>query len=168
VRVPGEPPVNAARFGVVSVRGGAVRAILAAPRERAGDTDTMRTCLLTLLFAATAALAAGCGSDTYAGCNDISGDDCIFASDRCISVGTSATQGAFCSQLCSFDSQCPISFGFNGACLDVNGSGVDVCYQRCEFESDCFFSSTCIEVQTIVPGLVFSDFVCLPDNGVAF
>ena len=104
---------------------------------------------------------AGCVvDDTYAFCVD--DNDCSDLDDQCIFLDVpGVTSGSFCTHGCSGDFDCESNFGFAGACYDVQGSGVPLCYQTCFDDLDCYSSSVCIEA--LLPGGV-SDFICLPDN----
>ncbi|MFK7991136.1 MAG: hypothetical protein AB8I08_34270 [Sandaracinaceae bacterium] len=105
--------------------------------------------------------SAGCTiDDTYGGCNTTA--DCADPLDQCLEVSIPAegTLGAFCSSGCDSDLQCESAFGFPGRCYSLEGSS-NICYQACDFDSDCFSSSVCIEV-ALDGGVV--DFICVPDN----
>lgn len=104
---------------------------------------------------------AGCTiDDTYAICGDTS--DCSDLDDQCIllTVPAAGTQGQFCTHSCSSDLDCESNFGFPGACYNVESAGF-LCYQTCDFDSDCYSSSVCVEIN-LGGGVI--DFICLPDN----
>lgn len=98
---------------------------------------------------------------SYDACVDSS--ECLEAEDQCfmVTIPAASTSGNFCSRACSSDVDCPSSAGGDGACYDVESAGF-LCYQQCEFDSDCFPASVCIELT--LPGDV-TDFVCVPSNG---
>lgn len=105
--------------------------------------------------------ASGCTlDDTYASCFDTA--DCNDLDDQCwgLDIPSSGTSGNFCSRECLDDLDCESNFGFSGACYAFDGATF-LCHQRCDFDSDCYSTSLCIEV---VDEDGFSDFVCVPDN----
>ncbi|MGF1464846.1 MAG: hypothetical protein ACFCGT_01820 [Sandaracinaceae bacterium] len=118
----------------------------------------------SLLTLVVLPVAGGCTSlATYESC--ITTSDCGSSFDTCEPVVTAVTAGSFCSSGCIDELDCPSAFGFTGACLDVDGAG-GLCYQRCDSDFDCAADTFCFEVDTFTGGgVIFVDFVCLPDNG---
>lgn len=98
--------------------------------------------------------------DTYSFCADTT--DCADLDDQCVllTVPAAGTSGTQCTHGCSSDLDCESSFGFPGACYDVEAAGF-LCYQTCDFDSDCYSSSVCVEI-ALGGGTI--DFICLPDN----
>lgn len=120
----------------------------------------MRKLLWFSFAVAVMGSTAGCViDDTYASCIDT--DSCSDRDDVCIAltVPAAGTSGRFCSHGCTSHFDCESNFGFDGACYDVEGAGF-LCYQTCEFDSDCYSSSVCVEIS--VGGAL--DFICLPNN----
>jgi hypothetical protein len=117
---------------------------------------------LWVAFAAVMATGiAGCTlDDTYASCFVTA--DCNDVDDRCFGVDIPAagTSGDFCTRECASDAACESNFGFPGACYGL-GTSVPICFQTCDFDSDCYSSSVCIEVLTDTG---FLDYICVPDN----
>ena len=117
--------------------------------------------LVWVVFAALAmgTMASGCVIDnTYTSCIDSA--DCDIGDD-CFEVSTAETIGNFCSNVCSSDAACESNFGFPGACYAIEADPTSLCYQTCDFDSDCYFTSVCIEVLR-TDGL--TDFICAPSN----
>lgn len=116
---------------------------------------------LWLAFAVTVmGSTAGCViDDTYTVCNTSA--DCVDG-DTCwlVQLGPAATSGQFCSYTCGSDFDCESNLGFSGACYSLEGTNF-LCYQRCEFDSDCYLSSLCVQVLSTTGGI---DFVCVPNN----
>ncbi|MEC7521431.1 MAG: hypothetical protein VYE22_16250 [Myxococcota bacterium] len=115
------------------------------------------------IILAFAALAVGCGNigGTYEEC--YSDNTCDRAVDQCFSVSipAEATSGDFCSRVCSSDFDCDGNRGWGGVCYSLGSDPTPICFQQCDFNSDCEFSSVCIEV-SLGGGVV--DFICVPDN----
>jgi cysteine-rich repeat protein len=79
-----------------------------------------------------------------------------------IDIDASSTYGDMCTRTCSSDANCINgSGGLPGVCYDITGFGPFVCYQQCDFASDCFAGNVCIEVNL---GAGVIDFICVPDN----
>ncbi len=105
---------------------------------------------------------AGCViDDTYSYCFDSS--DCSDLDDQCVrlTVPAAATDGQYCTHSCAGDFDCESNFGFAGACYDVEFSGVFLCFQTCDFTSDCYSSSVCQQID-LGGGVI--DFICLPNR----
>ena len=103
--------------------------------------------------------SSGDGPLSYEACSD---PGCGMAGDSCfdIVVRAEATDGAMCTNSCASNSECASANGFAGACYSLEGS-LAVCYQRCDRNSDCNTSTTC--VSTTLPGGTL-DGICVPDN----
>ena len=96
---------------------------------------------------------SGCVIDpTYTYC--ASGGDCE-AQEQCFEVATTRTNGAFCSEECASYLQCETNLGFPGVCMEVDRWG-GICFQQCDFDSDCFGTSVCDEFAA-PPGNVLSN-----------
>ena len=68
----------------------------------------------------------------------ISGD-CRLA-DNCVTItADSGAQGNMCTRLdCASDFECDFGRnGVEGACLNILGSGGNLCYERCSVDTDC-------------------------------
>jgi hypothetical protein len=108
---------------------------------------------------------AGCTlDDTYASCFDT--EDCNDLDDQCfgLDLPSAGTSGNFCTRQCVDDLDCESNFGFGGVCysFEAGPSPTFLCHQQCDFNSDCYSSSVCIDV-TDSSGFVI-DRVCVPDN----
>ena len=99
--------------------------------------------------------------DTYASCVD--GADCADPADQCLEVSIPAegTFGAMCSYGCTSHATCEPSGFFDGVCYSLEGSAA-ICYQQCDFDSDCWSRNVCISVD-LGGGLI--DLICVPNNG---
>jgi hypothetical protein len=87
--------------------------------------------------------------------------DCNASADNCYTISVGGGSGNMCSNTCASDADCPLSFnGDSGACYDVMGSGVFLCYERCGFSSDCQSGFGCNT--TFDPGTGVADAICLP------
>lgn len=121
----------------------------------------MRKLSLILAFGA---LAMGCGTvgGTYEECRS-GGDGCDRAVDQCfaLSIPAERTSGEFCSRICTGDFDCDRNRGWEGVCYSLGSDPTPLCFQQCDFNSDCEFGSVCIEV-SLGGGLI--DFICVPDN----
>lgn len=105
---------------------------------------------------------SGCVVDpTYTYC--ASSSECEVA-ESCFEVTTNATgggiatSGAFCSQECTSDLDCERNLGFPGSCMVVDDIG-SICFQECDYRSDCFSSSDCYDFTDVSR---FTNRVCLP------
>jgi len=117
------------------------------------------------IILAFAALAVGCGNvgGTYEECYSEE-PFCDRAVDQCweVEVRSEATLGAFCSRICGGDFDCDNNRGWTGACYILGTTDTTpLCYQRCDFNSDCEFGSVCIEVDD---GSGFFEAICVPNN----
>ncbi len=101
----------------------------------------------------------GAADNTYGYCEDT--DDCVSADVACVAltVPAASTSGTYCTRECASDAECEPNHGYNGACYDVGGSGTFLCFQSCAFDSDCYATSVCVEID---PGGGVIDFICLP------
>ena len=121
-----------------------------------------RLLLVALAVGVMGVTASGCTlDDTYASCFDT--NDCNDTRDQCflVDIPSAGTIGNFCSRTCGSDSACEFNFGFSGACYAIAADPTFLCYQRCDFDSDCYSTSVCIEVATDTGAL---DYICVPDN----
>jgi len=100
--------------------------------------------------------------EQYESC-DVS-DDCRVR-DNCVTVTTdSGAAGNMCTRLdCASEFECDIGRnGLAGACLDILGSGGNLCYERCTTDSDCTqLSWGCNPLVDSVTGQPIAN-VCLP------
>ena len=98
--------------------------------------------------------------DTYRGCNDTA--DCLDPLDLCweVDIPESGTFGRFCSNECASDVDCQPANAFGGVCYAIAADPTFLCYQQCDFDSDCFLGSVCIEVD-LGGGLL--DLICVPN-----
>ena len=116
----------------------------------------MKNLLLVSSVVFGLSLGAGCALDpTYTHC--AGNDDCELA-EECFLFTTTVTDGRFCSEECTSDSQCERNLGFSGACMGVAGV-TGLCFQECDFTSDCFSSSECVDF-TDTNGV--TNAVCVP------
>lgn len=99
--------------------------------------------------------------DTYRAC-DVTAD-CLDPIDQCWEVDLPAegTFGNFCSNECGADVDCQPANGFGGVCYAIEADPIFLCYQQCDFDSDCYLGSVCVEVD--LGGGVF-DLICAPNN----
>ncbi|MEQ8458637.1 MAG: hypothetical protein RLO52_14665 [Sandaracinaceae bacterium] len=99
--------------------------------------------------------------DTYEVCT--STPDCLDSADECfeVDIPQAATFGRFCTNACGSDVDCQPANGFGGVCYALGGDPTALCYQQCDFDSDCYPGSVCIEVD-LGGGVI--DFICTPDN----
>jgi hypothetical protein len=86
-------------------------------------------------------------------------NDCELAADACYTITNDGVSRGMCSMTCASDSQCTrSSTGEPGACYDVMGSGVLLCYERCFTDADCAAGFGCIATDA-------GDAICLPGRG---
>ncbi|MEM7446619.1 MAG: hypothetical protein AAF355_00085 [Myxococcota bacterium] len=78
-------------------------------------------------------------------------EDCDTRSEACWEIATETRIDAMCSSTCTGDFDC---FG-DGTCLNILGSGVFLCYDRCFFDSDCEIGFFCTSTSN-------GDAICLP------
>ena len=99
--------------------------------------------------------------NTYSACTTTA--NCSDPVDECFEVDlpAEATIGNFCSNVCAADAECDAVPPWSGVCYAIEADPTFLCYQQCEFDSDCFAGSVCVEV-SLDPTLV--DFICVPDN----
>lgn len=128
----------------------------------------LRTSLLALV-GAVGLLASGCFVsvnddpvylDTYEPC-DVS-SDCV-PGDDCVDITVTNPDGftvndGMCTHGCVSDADCPTSPGslLAGACYEVGGASA-LCYERCDFDSDCPFGFACYPTSGV------PDAICLPN-----
>ncbi len=117
---------------------------------------------MTMIVALAAMAGSGCivtTDDDYADY-----EPCTFDSDcdsfRCESVtadwGDRVTTDAICTRGCRDELDCDITAsGLDGTCAAI-GSGPFLCYESCDFDSDCAGGFRCGELDTT------GFFVCLP------
>lgn len=121
---------------------------------------------LAVAVGALSAGAAGCTvDDTYASCT---GDlDCNDVDDRCRFVTIPAdsfgpgTSGGFCTHECASDAACEYNFGYDGVCYALEEDPTFLCYQQCDFDSDCWSGNVCRRVE--LDAITF-DYICVPSN----
>ena len=132
----------------------------------------MKKALITTASAFALLMLGGTGcvvDDTYASCR--SDSSCNDTADQCVFVAVpdARTQGGFCSYGCTTDAACESNFGFPGRCYEIlpapgEPANPRVCFQECDFDSDCWSFSLCVEVDD---GTGFFQAICLPDNGAS-
>ena len=135
--------------------------------------------LLSVTFAACCAFgAAGCivttssdpgpvvvdeGALLYERCVDDL--DCDAAADGCYEVDTDVGVGAMCSAQCFDASDClAIRGGVGAVCYGLAGdpSGISICYEQCDFESDCAVGLSCTDA--LDPSGALIDRICVPND----
>lgn len=135
---------------------------------------TQRTLLLPLLAALAAVGASGCfvsvddgggggGRDylaTYEPC--VADSECLpadFCEPVTVTISGRTVSDAICTHDCYDDLDCPrgVISGLVGACVDF-GDG-PVCYERCDYDSDCPSGFYCIDCANGWCG----DPICLPN-----
>ena len=81
----------------------------------------------------------------------------------CAAITTSTATDNMCTVLdCTGDSQCAAGLnGDVGACLNILGSGGNVCYERCNTDADCTGAGWTCSDATDDTGAVLAS-VCLP------
>lgn len=116
---------------------------------------------MSALLVGVSVLGAGCNSlsATYDECVDSS--DCR-AGDTCTRVITTVSDGKMCTHACDTNANCGGPAGLGGACYMIYGDPDPnnfVCYQRCDFDADCFAGSRCFDATM---GPTVTDAVCFP------
>ena len=132
---------------------------------------TLRTSLLPLAIAGLALGLGGCfvsvddghGHDHLATYEPCTFDDECLHSDICEPITVTSDSGrtvtdGMCTHGCFDDLDCPrgVTSGYVGACVDF-GSGA-LCYERCDFDSDCPVGFLCYDCANGWCG----DPICLP------
>ncbi len=96
--------------------------------------------------------------DAYEACN--STRLCVTGT-RCFNIRNGSTAADECTENCNSDADCPLDIrGGNGACLDITGGSMGVCFERCRGDLDCRTGFFC-DSQT-AGGISLPVTVCLP------
>ncbi|NOY94048.1 MAG: hypothetical protein GXP55_22930 [Deltaproteobacteria bacterium] len=115
-----------------------------------------------LTLALLGLLATGCFADSFTPAYDpcLSSSECealLTCTPMSVDYGSYVASDAMCTQGCSSDANCPLTFaGYEGACFSISG-GPAICYERCDTDSDCASGFGCTDT---VGGAL--DAICLP------
>jgi hypothetical protein len=86
---------------------------------------------------------------------------CDASTDGCTTVQNGGRTTQFCSNNCRTDSDCPFDQrGGQGACFDITGGSMGVCFERCNVSADCNLDAVCTD--RTAGGLSLAVPVCLP------
>lgn len=91
-------------------------------------------------------------------------EDCAIDADACYQItyddGVVSTTDGLCSAECASDLDCPSSNGYAGACYSLSAGSPFICFERCDYNTDCPAFYDCIPASA--GGL--ADAICLPHD----
>lgn len=84
--------------------------------------------------------------------------DCSALAEGCYPITFMDISQPTCTSQCASDADCPPSGGFTGACYRLAEGDPYYCYQRCEYDYDCYVGYACFDTT----GPAGPDRICLP------